>query len=106
MNRLRCPIVTKPDGSKALELQLDLSNYKPEEINIKTAGKELSVHAKHEEKTENSSVYQEFTRKFTLPEGVNPEKVESTLSKDGILTISGPADNALEGPKAIPIEHK
>ncbi|ESO93140.1 hypothetical protein LOTGIDRAFT_98752, partial [Lottia gigantea] len=91
MKRLRHPIVKRADGSEALELQLDLSNFKPEEITVKTSGKELAVHAKHEEKSENSSVYQEYCRKFVLPDNVNPELVESTFSKDGILTITGPA---------------
>ncbi|ESO93139.1 hypothetical protein LOTGIDRAFT_119948 [Lottia gigantea] len=106
MKKLRDPIVKKDDGSEALELQLDVSNFKPEEITVTTSGKQLSVHAKHEEKTGNSSVYQEFNRSFTLPDGVKPDTVQSTLSKDGILSITGPVDRALEGPKKIPIEHK
>ncbi|KAK6175590.1 hypothetical protein SNE40_014020 [Patella caerulea] len=104
---LRQPVNTKPDGSKALDLKLDVSNYKPEEIDIRTVGRDVCVHAKHEEKTDNSSVYQEFTRKFTLPEGVDPNAVTSSLSKDGILSISGPVAGALEdAPRNIPIEKK
>ncbi|KAK6191447.1 hypothetical protein SNE40_003135 [Patella caerulea] len=104
---LREPIITKADGSQALDLRLDVSNYKPEEISIATKGRELSIQAKHEEKDENSSVYQEFHRKFTLPENVDIDGLSSNLTKDGILTITGPVNPALnEPPKKIPIDKK
>ncbi|ESP02408.1 hypothetical protein LOTGIDRAFT_69877, partial [Lottia gigantea] len=87
IRQLRHPLVTRPDGTEALDLKIDLSHYKPEEIHIRTVGHELSVHAKHEDKTDHSSVYQEYSRKFSLPAHVDPEHVQSSLSRDGILRI-------------------
>lgn len=66
------------------------------------------VHAKHEEKSENRSVYREYNREFLLPKGTNPEQIRSSLSKDGILTIEAPLP-ALEAPnreRTIPIDKK
>lgn len=48
------------------------------------------VHAKHEEKSENRSVYREYNREFLLPKGVNPENIKSSLSRDGVLTVETP----------------
>lgn len=60
------------------------------------------VHAKHEEKSENRSVYREYNREFLLPKGVNPEAIKSSLSKDGVLTVEASLP-AIEGQRAIPI---
>ncbi len=34
-----------------------------------------------------------FEQKFTLPSGVTPEKVTSTINADGVLTITAPKGN-------------
>ena len=64
------------------------------------------VHAKHEEKSDNRSVYREYNREFLLPKGVNPEDIRSSLSKDGVLTVEAPLP-AIEGgsgeSRSIPI---
>lgn len=95
------------DGSKQLKLRFDVSQYAPEEIVVKTIDNRLQVHAKHEEKSENRSVYREYNREFLLPKGTNPEQIKSSLSKDGVLTIEAPLP-ALEGNKErmIPIDKK
>uniref|UniRef100_A0A090XAH5 Putative heat shock protein n=1 Tax=Ixodes ricinus TaxID=34613 RepID=A0A090XAH5_IXORI len=96
------------DGSKQLKLRFDVSQYVPEEIVVKTVDNRLQVHAKHEEKSENRSVYREYNREFLLPKGTNPEQIRSSLSKDGILTIEAPLP-ALEAPnreRTIPIDKK
>lgn len=50
----------------------------------------VQVHAKHEEKSDNRSVYREYNREFLLPKGVQPERIKSSLSKDGVLTVEAP----------------
>lgn len=64
----------------------------------------LQVHAKHEEKTDTKSVYREYNREFILPKNVDPEKIRSSLSKDGVLSVSAPLP-AIAGEKMIPIAH-
>ncbi|XP_037278043.2 alpha-crystallin B chain isoform X2 [Rhipicephalus microplus] len=96
------------DGTKQLKLRFDVSQYAPEEIVVKTIDNRLQVHAKHEEKSENRSVYREYNREFLLPKGTNPEQIKSQLSKDGVLTIEAPLP-ALEAPnkeRNIPIDKK
>lgn len=84
------PIVTEKDGSRQLKLQLDVRQFKPEEISLKTKDNMLHVHAKHEEKTKNSQVYKEYSRHFSLPEGLKVDNLKSVLSPEGVLTISAP----------------
>lgn len=99
---LQDSIVTKEDGSQEFRFNADLHQFHPEEIKVKTSsegGNTVTISAKHEEKTDNSSVFHEFSRSFTLPEGVDPEAVTCSFSKDGVLTIRGPVENAaIEAP--------
>lgn len=106
LDGLNSPLIQDGDDGKHLKLRFDVSQYAPEEIVVKTVDNRLQVHAKHEEKSENRSVYREYNREFLLPKGTNPEMIKSSLSKDGVLTVEAPLP-ALEGNKErmIPIDH-
>jgi len=54
------------------------------------AGNQLLVSAKHEQKDDEMTEYREFNRRIDLPPNVLPESVTSTLSSDGVLSISAP----------------
>ena len=51
--------------------------------------------AKHETKAEGSQAFvaKQFEQRFSLPSGVKIEKIASSLSKDGVLTVSAPREN-------------
>ena len=92
------------------KILVNVENYKPEELVIKTVDNTVIVEAKHEEKTTEGRSYstQSFNQSFTLPKGVDPESVSSALSKQGVLTISAPLPKALKSSDAgrlIPIKH-
>jgi crystallin alpha B len=96
--------VTNTD--KDFKINLDVSHFKPEELNVKTIENKLVIHAKHEERPdEHGFIQREFKRMYILPKEVDPEIVKSSLSADGILTITAPK-LAIEGKKerSIPIE--
>jgi len=102
MDNLDSPLIAghqdiSGEDGKCLRLRFDVSEYRPEEISVKTVDSKLKVHAKHEEKAEGKSVYREYNREFLLPKGTDPELIRSTLSKDGILTVEAPLP-ALPGP--------
>ncbi|XP_045216364.1 heat shock protein beta-1-like [Mercenaria mercenaria] len=101
------PFITDPSGNRKLSLRFDCSQFKPEEITVKTLDNKLNVHAKHIEEGKGRKSYQEFTREYTLPENVDPKQLKSHLSSDGVLEIEAPAPKAVEAPKEvlIPIEH-
>jgi len=76
------------------QVEFNVQDYTPEELSIKTEGDVLIVLAKHETKAEGggSFVSKQFEQRFSLPSGVKPEKITSSLSKDGFLTVTAPRD--------------
>ncbi|XP_042912226.1 protein lethal(2)essential for life [Parasteatoda tepidariorum] len=89
------------------EVKLNVSHFKPDEISVKTVDNTVVIHGKHEEKTdEHGFITREFTRRYMLPDGTEPETVKSSLTPNGILVIEAPK-KAIEPPptdeKIIPI---
>ena len=69
------------------------SNFlQPEELSVKTEGEVLVILAKHETQTESggSFVSKQFEQRFSLPSGVKPESIISSLGKDGTLKVTAP----------------
>jgi len=106
----RGKIEVKNEPNK-LEIKLDVHDYKPEELWVKTTHHTLVIHGKHEEKDEKDGkhhVKREFTRKFLLPAEVDPQTVSSSLTKDGMLMVEAPKKAIEHKPaeRIIAIEHK
>lgn len=81
-------IANKKDQFK---VNLDVQQFKPEEINVKLVDDFLVVEGKHEEKQDQHGfISRQFTRRYKLPANVNPEAIQSHLSSDGILSITAP----------------
>lgn len=74
-----------------MQVNLDVQQFKPEEINVKVVDDYLVVEGKHEEKQDKHGyISRQFTRRYKLPENVNLEAIQSSLSSDGILSIAAP----------------
>ncbi|KAK1137650.1 hypothetical protein K0M31_002148 [Melipona bicolor] len=70
---------------------LDVQQFKPEEINIKVVDNFIVVEGKNEDKADDHGlISRHFVRKYLVPDQCDPEKATSTLSSDGILTITAP----------------
>uniref|UniRef100_A0A8D8CWD4 Protein lethal(2)essential for life n=1 Tax=Culex pipiens TaxID=7175 RepID=A0A8D8CWD4_CULPI len=93
------------DGS--FQVSVDVQHFKPEEISVKMNENYVTVEGKHEEKQdEQGYVFRHFVRKYQLPEGHDLEKVVSSLSSDGVLTIRAPRLALHEAPamdRTIPV---
>ncbi|XP_041863415.1 heat shock protein beta-1 [Melanotaenia boesemani] len=73
------------------KVSLDVNHFSPEELVVKTKDGVLEICGKHEErKDEHGFVSRSFTRKYTLPATVSAEKVTSSLSPEGVLTVEAP----------------
>lgn len=95
----------KADTDK-YQISLDVQQFAPDEISVKTADGYIVVEGKHEEKKdEHGYISRQFTRRYALPEGTIPESVESKLSSDGVLTISAPrkVPEGVKGERNVPI---
>ncbi|KAA8586420.1 heat shock protein beta-1 [Etheostoma spectabile] len=73
------------------KVSLDVNHFSPEELVVKTKDGVVEITGKHEErKDEHGFVSRTFTRKYTLPSTANVEKVSSSLSPEGVLTVEAP----------------
>jgi len=105
-------VLSYSDSEHKLEISLNTSGYKAEEIRVNINGDELCVEGRHEEKSEAGQVMvaRQFTKSYSLPQGAIKEKVESNLSQDGVLVITVPKEKKIQEIKNesrnIAVEHK
>ncbi|CAD6192748.1 unnamed protein product [Caenorhabditis auriculariae] len=83
-------------------LKLDVSHFRPEELQVHLDGRKLTVEGKHESRTEHGSTQRSFVRSFLLPEDVDVAAVSSNLTNEGHLAIEAPKVATTRG-RAIPI---
>ncbi|ENN77550.1 protein lethal(2)essential for life [Dendroctonus ponderosae] len=88
------------------QANLDVQQFKPEEITVKVTGENvLTIEGKHEEKQDQHGyISRHFVRRYVVPKSYDIGRVESKLSSDGVLTITAPPSSteAVEH-KSIPI---
>lgn len=83
----KIPIV----GKDGFQVNLDVKNFAPNEISVKTVDNSIIIEGKHEErKDEHGFISRQFTRRYDLPKNCNVKDVASALSSDGVLTIKAP----------------
>lgn len=84
-------------------VKLDIRHFNPEEISVKTVDNSIVIHGKHEEKAdEHGFIQREFTRRYVLPDDVDPEAVTSSLSAKGVLSIEAPRKGA-RSERVVPV---
>ncbi|XP_005190099.1 heat shock protein 27 [Musca domestica] len=76
---------------KGFRVEIDVRQFKPHEITVKTTDDYVVVEGKHARRNDgNGLVERHFLRKYLLPRGFNANEVISDLSSDGILSIKAP----------------
>ena len=80
------------EDNTRMEVRIDASEYKPEELKVSVQSGRLLVEGRHEEKKEDGSGYiqRSFSRSYTLPKEAEADKMVSSLSTEGILVITTP----------------
>merc|ERR1712198_341833 len=75
-----------------MEVRIDASEYKPEELKVSVQSGRLLAEGKHEEKKEDGSAYvkKSFSRSYTLPKEAQADQMVSNLSSQGVLVITTP----------------
>uniref|UniRef100_A0A1B6DAM4 SHSP domain-containing protein n=1 Tax=Clastoptera arizonana TaxID=38151 RepID=A0A1B6DAM4_9HEMI len=105
------PIPRQNSGSSNLvadtdkvQVILDVQQFSPNEISVKTIDNTVIVEGKHEEKQdEHGFISRHFVRRYILPKDVDVGNIVSSLSSDGVLTISAPKKNLATGERVVPI---
>nr|AEB66267.1 heat shock protein 20 [Bursaphelenchus doui] len=85
--RLRNPIIEE-DGVKKFKLEFDVRRFKPEDVKVSTDAKEgtLTIEAKY--KDAESSF--EYSRKVSIPEGVDAKQITAKYTGEGSLVFEAP----------------
>nr|AIU47038.1 heat shock protein [Phenacoccus solenopsis] len=100
---------TVSNEKNQFKVNLDVQQFKPEEVNVKVVDDYLVVEGKHEEKQDKHGfISRQFTRRYKLPKDVQQENISSSISSDGILSISAPKKSQAIGSSSerqIPIVH-
>merc|ERR1711973_236423 len=80
------------EDNARMEVRIDASEYKPEELKVSVQSGRLLVEGRHEEKKEDGSGYiqRSFSRSYTLPKEAEADKMVSNLSSEGVLVITTP----------------
>lgn len=92
------------------KIDVDVKQFTPNEITVKVKDNSILVEAKHEEKEdEHGYVSRQFTRRYVLPDGVDLDKITSSLTPEGFLVVEAPKkvpESAQGVERSIPISGK
>ncbi|GAB4585409.1 Hsp20/alpha crystallin family protein [Nocardia sp. IFM 10818] len=101
------PLADLSETDNAYVVEVDLPGIDRRDINIEVSGLELRVHGELKE-TEREGVFRHRTRRtgafdyrVTLPQNVDPDRIEATL-REGVLTLRAPKSDAAK-PRRIEI---
>ncbi|XP_017085297.1 heat shock protein 23 [Drosophila eugracilis] len=84
-------------GKDGFQVCMDVSHFKPSELVVKVQDNSILVEGTHEEREDDHGfITRHFIRRYALPEGYDSDKVASTLSSDGVLTLKVPKPPAIE----------
>lgn len=97
--------IVERDQNK-FQVIVDVQQFAPEEITVRTDDKCITVEGKHEEKQDQHGyISRHFVRRYMLPQGYDMGHVKPSLSSDGVLTITAPKFAfPAPGERIIPIE--
>lgn len=105
----RADLVERNDG---FQIELDVPGFRKEDIEIGVTANTLTVHGKMAaEKEDKGKEYYfcerhhgAFTRTFSLPRGIDPDKIAADLH-EGVLTINLPkTGEAREEPRRVEVQ--
>ncbi|CAD7082728.1 unnamed protein product [Hermetia illucens] len=94
-------------GKNGFQVCMDVQQFKPNELTVKTVDNTIVVEGKHEERQDSHGfISRHFVRKYTLPEDYDPNDVVSTLSSDGVLTVKAPPPSKSDAAeRVVQIQH-
>merc|ERR1711915_961937 len=75
-------VIRFKEDDKQLEISLDTSHYRPDELHVHADDKFIAIDGKHVETTANGKhrMTRKFQRKYSLPAGARAQDVSSNLS--------------------------
>jgi HSP20 family molecular chaperone IbpA len=84
---------------------IDIHDFTPEEIKVKTVGHTITIQAMHDEKEDQYGIIsRNFSKKYVLPPTMNMEGISSWTS-NGVLYVKVPPIEAAILERIIHIKH-
>ncbi|KAM4652787.1 LOW QUALITY PROTEIN: alpha-crystallin B chain [Discoglossus pictus] len=85
-------------------VNIDVKHFSPEDLKVRVLGDCIEIQGKHEERQdEHGYVSRDFQRRYKIPGDIDPLSITSSLSPDGVLTVTGPRKLADVPERSIPI---
>lgn len=81
------PITSDSTGRKRFSVEYEIGDFRPEEVEVRTVGDTLKIHAKI---ADRGSMKREYSREVRIPHDVNPDLISARLTRSGRLTIDAP----------------
>ncbi|XP_058457146.1 protein lethal(2)essential for life-like isoform X1 [Malaya genurostris] len=89
-------------------IEVDVHQFAPHEVTVRKTDKYVTIEGKHEEKRDELGyVTRQFSRRYLVPIGYDASLIVSSLSSDGVLTVTAPRIGmpAPKVEKYVPIWH-
>lgn len=84
-------LATVCEGPGGFRVAIDVHQFAPNELTVKTKHHTVVIEGKHEERPDaHGTVTRHFVRRFVLPEEYDPDHVATSISSDGVLVIVAP----------------
>lgn len=78
-------------GKEGFQVCVDVHQFAPNEITVKTVDHALVIEAEHEERQDQIGyISRHFRRRYILPREYDVQDVKALLSSDGVLTVKAP----------------
>ncbi|KAL1487294.1 hypothetical protein MTO96_008078 [Rhipicephalus appendiculatus] len=93
-------------SSTQFKVVLDVRQFNPEDLTVKTCGKHAVIQAvRTEDRGRKGIIVKEFTRRYLLPDGADSDRVSCSLTEDGFLTVDVPMKDPplIENERVVPI---
>ena len=90
---------TMQDTDRKFKVDVDIEDFSPEELTVKTIDRKLCISARREEKIGNRTSTKELNREIHLPDSIDPYAVKAFFSDTGKLIIEAPYV------RSVPISH-
>lgn len=93
VGRIGSPVVSQDRDGK-FKMEIDIEDFKPDELTVKTQDRKVVVCARREEKTGNRTSTRELSREHTLPDAVDPLTIKAFFTDGGKLIVEAPYRDA------------
>ncbi|XP_013407878.1 protein lethal(2)essential for life [Lingula anatina] len=90
---------------KVFQIELDVSDFAPEEIEVKISDNTLVIKGEHTDKEDKHGlVARQFLRQFAIPEDVDVDSFESLLNDDGSMIVKAQVNRPVPNERVIEIK--